>query len=59
MQVEQLDNQRDELVSKREGLQSQLSTLEAAGRVEQIATKTLGLGAPAATTYLQLKPHGR
>jgi cell division protein FtsL len=59
MQVEQLDNQRDELVSKREGIQSQLSTAEAAGRVEEIATKTLHLGSPAATTYLELKHRGR
>jgi len=59
MQVEQLDNQHDELVSKHEGLQSQLSTAAAAGRVEEIATKTLHLGAPAATTYLELKHRGR
>jgi cell division protein FtsL len=59
MQVEQLENQRDELVSKREGLQSQLSTAAAAGRIEEIATKSLDLGTPAATTYLELKHPGR
>jgi len=58
MQVEQLDNQHDELVSKNEGLQSQISTAAAAGRIEQLG-KALGLGTPAATTYLQLKPNGR
>jgi cell division protein FtsL len=59
MQVEQLDNQRDELVTKRDALQSQLSTAAAAGRIEELATKTLGLEAPAATTYLELKQRGR
>ncbi len=44
MQVEQLDNQHDELVSKRENIQSQLSSTAAAGRIEDIATKTLHLG---------------
>ena len=59
MQVEQLENQRDELVTKRENIQAQLSSTAAAGRIEEIATKTLHLGAPAATTYLELKHHGR
>ena len=58
MQVEQLENQRDELVSKRENIQSQLSSTAAAGRIEDIATKTLHLGAPASTTYLELKHRG-
>jgi cell division protein FtsL len=58
MQVEQLDNQHDELVSKNEGLQSQISTAAAAGRVQQLG-KALGLGSPAETTYLRLKPNGR
>jgi cell division protein FtsL len=59
MQVEQLENQRDELVTKRENIQSQLSSTAAAGRIESLATKTLHLGTPAATTYLELKPRGR
>ena len=58
MRVEQLDNQRDELVSKRENIQSQLSSTAAAGRIEDIATKTLHLGQPASTTYLELKHRG-
>jgi len=58
MQVEQLENQRDELVSKRENIQSQLSSTAAAGRIEDIATKTLHLGAPASTTYLELGHRG-
>jgi cell division protein FtsL len=58
MQAEQLDNQHDELVSKNEGLQSQISTAAAAGRVEELG-KALGLGSPASTTYLQLKPNRR
>ena len=57
MQVEQLDNQRDQLASKRDVLRSQLSSAAAAGRVEEVAKKTLHLGAPSATTYLEL--HGR
>jgi hypothetical protein len=59
MQVEQLDNRHDELVSKREDIQSQLSSTAAAGRIEDLATKTLHLGAPASTTYLELKHRGR
>jgi cell division protein FtsL len=59
MQVEQLDNQHDQLTSKHDSLQSQLSTAAAAGRVEELATKTLHLGAPASTTYLELKRRGR
>jgi cell division protein FtsL len=59
MQVEQLDNQHDELVSKREDIQSQLSSTAAAGRIEDLATKTLHLGAPASTTYLELKHRRR
>lgn len=58
MQVEQLENQRDELVSKRENIQSQLSSTAASGRIEDIATKTLHLGAPASTTYLELGHRG-
>jgi cell division protein FtsL len=58
MQVEQLDNQRDQLVSKRDALQSQLSSAAAAGRIEEMASKTLHLGSPEATTYLELKHHG-
>ncbi|HET6657106.1 MAG TPA: hypothetical protein VFG61_04340 [Gaiellaceae bacterium] len=58
MRVEQLDNQRDELVTKRENIQSQLSATAAAGRIEELATKTLHLGAPASTTYLELKHRG-
>jgi len=58
MQVEQLDNQHDELVSKHENIQSQLSSTAAAGRIEDIATKTLHLGAPASTTYLELGHSG-
>ena len=58
MQVEQLDNQHDELVSKRENIQSQLSSTAAAGRIEDIATKTFHLGAPASTTYLELGHRG-
>jgi cell division protein FtsL len=58
MRVEQLDNQHDELISKRENIQSQLSSTAAAGRVEDIATKTLHLGAPASTTYLELRHSG-
>jgi cell division protein FtsL len=59
MQVEQLDNQHDQLASKRDGLQSQLSTAAAAGRIEELATRTFGLGAPDSTMYLKLKRHGR
>jgi cell division protein FtsL len=59
MKVEQLDNQRDQLVTKRENIQSQLSSTAAAGRIEELATKTLHLGAPASTTYLELKRRGR
>ncbi|MEO8290823.1 MAG: hypothetical protein ABI649_07485 [Gaiellaceae bacterium] len=59
MQVEQLDGQRDRLVSQREDLQSQLSTAAAAGRIEQVATGTLGLGAPESTTYLELRHRRR
>ena len=59
MQVEQLDDQHDELVSKRENIQAQLSSTAAAGRIEDIATKTLHLGAPASTTYLELGHSGR
>jgi cell division protein FtsL len=58
MQVEQLDKQHDELISKRENIQSQLSSTAAAGRIEDIATKTLHLGAPASTTYLELGHSG-
>jgi len=32
--------------------------LAAAGRVEELATKTLHLGAPVSTTYLELKHRG-
>jgi cell division protein FtsL len=59
MQVERLDNQRDQLASKRDALQSQLSTAAAAGRIEELATKTLGLEAPVSTTYLELRHRGR
>jgi len=58
MQVEQLDNQRNELISDRENIQSQLSSTAAAGRIEDIARKTLHLGDPASTTYLQLRHRG-
>ena len=57
MQVEQLDNQRDQLASKHDTLQSQLSSAAAAGRIEEMA-KTLHLGTPDATTYLELKHRG-
>jgi hypothetical protein len=59
MQVEQLDNQRDQLVTKRDGLQTQLSSAAAAGRIEELATKMLHLGAPHSTTYLELKRRGK
>ena len=57
MQVEQLDNQRDQLASKRDALQSQLSSAAAAGRIEEMA-KSLQLGTPDSTTYLELKNRG-
>jgi cell division protein FtsL len=59
MKVEQLEGKRDRLVSQREDLQSQLSTAAAAGRIEEVATRTLGLGPPDSTTYLELGHSGR
>jgi cell division protein FtsL len=57
MQVEELDGKQSRLVSKRTDLESELSTAAAAGRVEELATGTLGLGAPVSTRYLELERH--
>ena len=57
MQVEELDGKQSQLVSKRTDLESELSTAAAAGRVEELATGTLGLGVPTSTRYLELKRH--
>jgi cell division protein FtsL len=59
VQVEQLDGQRDKLASKRNALQTELSTAVAAGRIEGLATSRLGLVTPDSTTYLELKPRRR
>lgn len=55
VQVQQLDSKRDELASKRDAIQTKLSTASAGGRIEDAAVGRLGLVAPEATTYLELK----
>lgn len=56
MQVEQLEGEREKLRAENALLSSELSSASAAGRIEAIATRRLGLGAPVETTYVRLEP---
>jgi len=59
MQAQRLDEQAQALRATNEDLASQLSSVAAAGRIEAIATHRLHLVAPAATTYVRLRPPRR
>ena len=63
MESERLEEQRNELVARRDALSAELSRSAAAGRIESIALNRLGLVRPEQTTYVRLarpgKPKGR
>lgn len=63
MESERLDEQRNELVARRDALSAELSRSAAAGRIESIALNRLGLVRPEQTTYVRLArtkdPKGR
>lgn len=54
VEAEKLDAEKQELAATRDSLASQLSRAAAAGRIEAIATRKLGLERPAETTYVRL-----
>jgi hypothetical protein len=55
MQAEDLDNQRAELIARRDNLEADLSRAAAAGRIEEMAVNRYGLVEPDVTTYLPLR----
>lgn len=54
MQSERLDAEKEKLASQHDLLASELSRAAAAGRIEAIATRKLGLERPVQTTYVRL-----
>ena len=54
MEAERLEEQRSELVARRDALSAELSRSAAAGRIESIALNRLGLVRPDQTTYVRL-----
>jgi hypothetical protein len=59
MEVERLDGQRDNLRAENAVVVSELSSAAAAGRIEALATRRLGLVPPVETTYVRLEPQER
>jgi cell division protein FtsL len=54
MEAERVEEQRNELVARRDALSAELSRSAAAGRIEAIALNRLGLVRPDQTTYVRL-----
>ena len=54
MEVERLDVERERLRAENAVLSSELSSAAAAGRIEALATRRLGLVDPVQTTYVRL-----
>jgi cell division protein FtsL len=54
MEVERLDVEKEKLKAENAVLSSELSSAAAAGRIEVLATRRLGLVDPIETTYVQL-----
>jgi cell division protein FtsB len=54
METERLEEERNELVTRRDALSAELSRSAAAGRIESIALNRLGLVRPDDTTYIRL-----
>ncbi|HEU4448385.1 MAG TPA: hypothetical protein VFR63_00210 [Gaiellaceae bacterium] len=54
MEAERLDAERTELSARRDVLSAELSRAAAAGRIEAIAVRRLGLVRPEQTTYVRL-----
>jgi cell division protein FtsL len=54
MEVERLDVEKERLKADNAVLSSELSSAAAAGRIESLATRRLGLVDPVQTTYVRL-----
>jgi hypothetical protein len=54
MEAERLEERRADLSARRDALSAELSRSAAAGRVEAIALRKLGLVRPEQTTYISL-----
>jgi cell division protein FtsL len=54
VQAEELDDERAELVARRDNLEAELSRGAAAGRIEAVAVSRYGLREPVETSYVRL-----
>ena len=59
MEGERLEDERQRLVARQDGLAAELSRAAAAGRIESIATEKLGFVRADERTYLRLGPPER